>query len=364
MAFSGLITALAALVVVSCTSRPPPPVLLSAATGAAETFVGPPEPLPADAFLPFTSADYRLSIGDVVEVSIFGEKDTVALIPIAPDGKLYYMFTEGIPAAGRKPEEVARDIQGRITSIFNSPHVDILPKVFAAKKYLVLGKVNVPGTRQLDAALTLRQALACAGGFAQGSYRGTTIEVASLRESYILRNGRRLSVDFDALINRNDSSQDIYMRPGDVVYIASSLGHTREVYLMGAVPEQRAMAYRDNMTIVELIVGASEQGGGYLPESYLHHVVILRGALSDPKTFEVDVQAILEGRAPDQYLHPGDMVYVPEKPFRFARELAKTIVLTFVRSFSSNAGATLTKETFFPTATGNTTVITGSGGTP
>ena len=57
------------------------------------------------------------------------------------------------------------------------------------------------------------------------------------------------------------------------------------------------------------------------------------------------------------------MVYVPEKPFRFARDLAKTIVMTFVKAFAANAGATLTKEAFFPNASGGT-VITGGGGTP
>ncbi len=359
------------LTVTSCKSsgtRPEMPVLVTTTAAltnapAAALPPAPAAPLPPDAFQPFTPSDYRLAVGDVVEVSVFGERDTVAVTPIAPDGKLYYMFTNGIPAVGRKPEEVALDIQTQLTRLFNNPHVDILPKIFASKKYLVLGKVNYPGIMPLDAAMTLRQALARAGGLAQGSYRGTTIEVASLRESYILRDGRRLPVDFEALMNRNDASQDVYMRPGDVVYIASSLSHSREVYLLGAMPEQRAVAYRDNMTMIELITGASEQGGGYLPTANLKRVVILRGALNDPKTTEVDVQAIMEGRAPDQYVQPGDVVYVPEKPFRFAQDLAKAIVMTFVKSFSGNAGSTLMQETFFPKAsTGNTTVVTGGAG--
>jgi polysaccharide biosynthesis/export protein len=320
-------------------------------------------PLPPEFFIPYNPTDFLLSVGDVVEVSVFGLADTAATTPVAPDGKLYYLFTEGIPAAGRKPEEVARDVEQRIGRLFNNPRVDILPRRFAANRFLVLGKVNHPGSFPLDSALTVRQAIAGAGGLAQGSYRGTTIEIAALKESYLLRNGRLLPVNFDRLVNGSDSTQDIYVRPGDVIYIASGLSHTREIYLLGAVIEQRAVAYKDNMTLVELIAGASDRGGGYLPAANLRKVIILRGALSKPETLDVDMNAILNGRAPDQYLVPGDIVYVPEKPYRFARDLTRGIVLTFVRAFASEAGASVIQENFFPNATPRT-VSSGAGDTP
>ena len=210
---------------------------------------------------------------------------------------------------------------------------------------MALGKVVYPAIYPLDSALTLRQALARAGGLAQGIYRGTTIELAALKDSYLLRNGQRVPVDLEALIKRNDASQDIYMRPGDVLYIASGLG--QEVYLMGAVGEEKAAAYTDGMTLVQLISGSSERGGGYKPSARLNQVLILRGALDAPQMIEVDLARILTGHVPDVLLMAGDIVYVPEKPYRFARELARTVVLTFVRSFASEAGANLVQDTVF-----------------
>lgn len=333
---------------------PPPPVAPPAAPAATNAAA-----LPANLFIPFNPADFVLSVGDVVEISVFGLSETAAVTPVAPDGKLYYLFSEGIPAAGRKPEEVARDIEKTITRLFNNPRVDVLPRKFAAKRFLVLGKVNRPGTFPLDSALTVRQAVAAAGGLAQGTYRGTTTDIASLKESYLLRNGSPVPIDFDRLINHGDSSQDVYVRPGDVVYIASGLRHTREIYLLGAVAEQQSVAYRDNMTLVELISGASERGGGYLPAANISRVVILRGALSKPETVEVNLKAILAGKAADQYLQPGDIVYLPEKPFRFARDLTRGIVLTFVRAFAAEAGAAVIEDNFFPGTT-TRTVTTGS----
>lgn len=359
------LAAAAAILASSCAhTRPLPQMLPAAPAGQATAATNAPvTAFPPEYFLPYTPTEYRLAIGDQVEISIFGHSDTTATTPVAPDGKLYYMFVEGIPAAGRRPEDVARDIQSRIAGLFNNPRVDILPKTFVAKRYLVLGKVVRPGTYPLDAALTVRQAIANAGGLAQGTYRGTTIEIAALKESYLLRDGRRVPVDFERLVNANDPGQDIYVRPGDVVYIASGLSQQREVYLLGAVSEQKAVAYRDNMTIVELIAGASERGGGYLPAAHLRRVVVLRGALSEPQTYDVDFNAIITGRAPDQYLAPGDIVYVPEKPYRFARDLSKMVVLTFVRAFASEAGASIVSENFFPTSTATPKTVTSGAGT-
>ncbi|MEI8139620.1 MAG: SLBB domain-containing protein [bacterium] len=350
----------------SCAHVAPPQIIKPAqlaSEAALATNAIPAEMLPADCFLPYSPSDYKLAIGDVVEVAVFGFSDTIASLPIAPDGKLYYMFGDGVPAAGLKPEVVAGIIQGRLTKLFNNPRVTILPKSFASTKYLVLGKVQYPGTFPLDSAITLQQAIANAGGLAQGIYRGTTIELASLRDSYLIRDGKRLHVNFEALMNKQDPAFNIYIRPGDVIYIASGLGSSREVYLLGEVAEQKTIGYRDNMTLIELLAGSSDRAGGYTDEANLRRVVILRGALNNPQTFEVNVSRILNGREPDVYLMPGDLIYVNSKPFRFARDLARTIVLTFVRSFSAEAGGRFVEESIFNTVTPTVTVSPGSGST-
>lgn len=331
-------------------ATPPPPVEIPAAAPVAERTM-PATKLPATYFIPYDPSTFHLAIGDVVEVSVFGCPDMVTVTPIAPDGKLYYHLMEGIPAAGRAPADVERDIERMLQRFFNQPSVSILPRQFAENRFVVLGKVVYPAIYPLNSSLTIRQALARAGGLAQGIYRGTTIQLAALKDSYLLRNGERVPVDLDALLTRNDASQDIYMRPGDVLYIASGLG--QEVYLMGAVGEQKAVAYTDGLTLVQLISGASERGGGYDPSARLNQLLILRGALDAPQLIEVNFSRIIKGRDPDVLLMAGDIVYVPEKPYRFARELSRKVVLAFVRSFAAEAGSALVNETLFSPSGGS-----------
>jgi polysaccharide export outer membrane protein len=344
----------------SCAHIAPPQIVKSSAVPSptnAVVFA----PLAPECYLPYSPSEYKLAVGDLVEVSVFGFADTIAAIPIAPDGRLYYMFGDGVQAAGRKPEEVAHDIQGRLVRLFNNPRVTILPKSFAATQYLVLGKVQNPGTFPLTSAITIQQAIANAGGLAQGIYRGTTIELASLRDSYMIRDGKRIPIDFYALMNKHDPVYDIYVRPGDLIQIASGLGSTREVYLLGEVAEQKTIGYRDNLTLIELLAGSSDRAGGYTTEANLSRVVILRGALENPQVFDVDVAGVLRGKVPDVYLMPGDLVYVPSKPFRFARDLTRAFVLTFVRSFSAEAGGRFVVENIFPATSSSASVNPGAG---
>jgi protein involved in polysaccharide export with SLBB domain len=276
--------------------------------------------------------------GDVVQVSVFGQRDTVSSdIPIAPDGKLYYRFLPGIPAEGRTPDEVAAEIEDGIRNLFNNPKVSVLPQRFAANTFNVIGAVMHPGRYALERPLTLRQAVATALGIAQGKYKGTTIEIADFSNSYILRNEEKLPVDFARLFKDNDSSQDLYIRPGDTVFIASGVG--QEVFVMGEVTDERSQAYTEGMTLVQLLAGQSDNTGGYTEDAEISKILILRGHLDNPQVIRVDLADILRGREPDLPVQPGDIVYVPEKSFLWTRTLVKDVIRQFVRTFASELGA-------------------------
>ncbi len=304
----------------------------------------------ADAAAASAAAEpYRLQVADVVEISVFGHPDTTFPdVPVAPDGKLYYLFGNGVPAAGRTPAEVSRDLAAGLTELFPDPRVTVVPTEFARNVFMVHGKIRSPGVYPLNTPTTLRQGIARAGGIAQGTYRATTVEIASLRESYVLRGGRKLDVDLERLIGGNDASKDVVLEPGDIVFIASGLGKSAEIFVLGAVQQPRAMAYTDGLTLVGALAGGAADQGGTTGQADLDEVVVVRGPLANPQPTVVSLKKILAGKAQDIYLLPGDLVYVPPKPLQFSRELAKEAVRVFVRSFASAAGTQLVEDVLFP----------------
>lgn len=303
---------------------------------------------PAEYFVPHTVDDRLLQVGDEVEISVFGQRDTIAEnVPVAPDGKLYYMFLPGIQAEGRTAEDIADEIESRISHLFNNPEVSVIPTRFISNQFSIFGKVETGGVYPLDTPTTVRQAIARAEGIALGKYHDSWIQIHNYKDSWLLRGDEKIPIDFEALMNKDDFSEDIYVRPGDVIYIASSLG--REIYLMGEVNQPQSQPFTAGMTLTQLIAGLDAGAGGYIQDSAdIKRIIILRDAMTDPKVFKINLDAIMRGKEHNVFLEAGDIVYVPEKSFLFTRNLVKTMITTFITTFAGEFAADLNKKYLFP----------------
>lgn len=306
---------------------------------------------PPEYFIPFLPEARKLQVGDEVEIGVFGERDTIAgSVPVAPDGRLYYRFLPGIQAEGRTPEEVAHEIESGLRHLFNNPEVSIIPRRFISNRFSIFGKVESAGIFPLDTPTTVRQSIAKAGGIALGKYHDSWIQIHNYKDSWLLRNGEKIPVDFEALMNKDDFSEDIYLRPGDVIYIASALG--REVYLMGEVNQQQSQPFTAGLTLTQLLAGLDAGAGGYNQETAdIKRIIILRDAMNDPKVFHVNLDDIMRGKEHNVFLEAGDIVYVPEKSFLFTRNLVKAMISTFVNTFAGEFASDLNRKYLFPSST-------------
>jgi polysaccharide export outer membrane protein len=302
-------------------------------------------------FIPHSPEERKLQIGDEVEIGVFGQRDTIAEnVPVAPDGKLYYMFLPGIMAEGRTAEEVAREMESKLGHLFNNPEVSIIPTKFISNRFSIFGKVETGGIYPLDTPTTVRQSIAKAQGIALGKYHDSWIPIHNYKDSWILRGQEKIPVNFTSLMDKEDFSEDIYVRPGDVVYIASALG--REIYLMGEVNQPQSQPFTAGLTLTQLISGLDAGAGGYKEATAdIKRVVILRDAMNNPKVFKVNLDNIMRGKEHNVFLEAGDIVFVPEKSFLFTRNLVKAMVRTFVNTFATEFATDLNRKYLFPTGT-------------
>jgi protein involved in polysaccharide export with SLBB domain len=195
----------------------------------------------------------------------------------------------------------------------------------------------------MAAPMALLEALSVAGGPSSSASLASvgggpagaafSMEVADLRRSFVMRNGEVLPVDFNRLLKGGDLSQNIYLQPDDFVYVPGATA--REVFVLGAVLLPRPVAYRERMSLVSAIANAQ----GTIKNAYLSHVAVVRGSLTEPKIAVVDYKEIVNGRAPDVLLEPGDIVYVPLTPYRTLVKYADLIVRSFVQTIALNEGA-------------------------
>jgi polysaccharide export outer membrane protein len=204
---------------------------------------------------------------------------------------------------------------------------------FVGSKYVwLVGRMSRPGIYPMPGPMTLLEALTIAGGSASAPSAISTVDLADLRHSFVLRRGNVVPVNFVSLLQEGDMSQNIYLQPDDFIFVPSSL--SQEVYVLGSVRSPSTVPFTDPMTLISAIAGAN----GPADEAYLGHVAIVRGSLSQPQLIEVNYNAVLRGKAPNILLEPGDIVYVPLSPYRYLTEYATLIVNTFAQTWTANMG--------------------------
>jgi polysaccharide biosynthesis/export protein len=282
---------------------------------------------------------FTLGPGDRLEVELVGETNTVALTTVAPDGKLYYSILPGIDVWGLSLPQVRDRLEEEFSAYLrNRPQIGVHLRAVESKRFWILGRVQDPGVYPLSAPTTLLEAVALSGGalslssFASQDVASITDELADLRRSFIIREGRMLPVDFEALIQRGDLSQNIYLQPDDFVYFPASVA--REVYVLGAVAQPRPVAYKQGLTVAQAVASAY----GTINGAYMHHVAVVRGSLHYPEVVIVDYKQVIRGQAQDIELQPQDIVYVPFSPYRYLHRYLDLIVNTFVSSTAINVG--------------------------
>ncbi|MDB6066706.1 MAG: polysaccharide export protein Wza [Pedosphaera sp.] len=275
---------------------------------------------------------FVLGPGDQMEIEILGNAGSHSTVEVGLDGKVYFSLLPGIDVWGLTLAQARTRLEEELSKYITQSKMAISLKRVGSKYVWLLGRVSKPGIYPLSGSITLLEGLAMAGGTAKSTSSITTQDLADLRHSFVMRDGRMLPVNFVRLMQEGDMSQNIYLKPDDFVFIPSSL--SQEVYVLGAVASPRTVPYSDMMSVVSAVAGAN----GPLGDAYLSHVAIVRGSLSQPQIMEVDYYAVLHGRAPNVALEPGDIVYVPLSPYRFITDYANLIVDTFVRTWSANEG--------------------------
>ncbi|WP_297330246.1 polysaccharide biosynthesis/export family protein [Pseudoalteromonas sp.] len=152
------------------------------------------------------SADYVLGTGDSISIQVHGEEDLSFETRIGGDGTIRYPFLGDIKVTGRTVAEVRWLIaDGLKGDYLDNPSVNV--SVIEYRPFFILGEVKKPQHYAYQPGLTVRQAIAIAGGLT---------ERASEEKIELKRfvNGK-----FTVIQN---VKLDMAIEPGDTITIAQS----------------------------------------------------------------------------------------------------------------------------------------------
>lgn len=213
-------------------------------------------------------------------------------------GKIDVPDIEPVEVEGLTLDEARLLLQALLREHIHDVEVFITYKDRLVRKVELTGLVRVPAV-PVDGKIRLYEVLAKAG----------IPPNANLYMSYVLRDCRPIAVDLYKLLNMGDMSQNIVMRGGDKIFIASPADAT--VMLMGEVglPTAVNLPY-GFISLREALVAA--RGIPYTGDR--RRIQVIRGNIPCPKIYVLSWEHIIHLPNSSLLLMPGDTVYVSEKP--------------------------------------------------
>jgi polysaccharide export outer membrane protein len=165
------------------------------------------------------SPDYIVGPGDEIEVFVWQNPDLSVNVPVRPDGKISTPLNEDMVAVGKTPSQLAHDIEMKLSEYVRSPHVNVIvvkpDSVFSQVK--VIGQVLHPQAIAYRQGMMVLDAVLAVGGLS---------EYAAGNRAHIVRmvDGKEtdISLRLDALVNGGDMSQNLPLKPGDVLVVPES----------------------------------------------------------------------------------------------------------------------------------------------
>ena len=174
-------------------------------------------PAPATAATP----DYRYLIGplDTVNVIVWRNPELSMAVPVRPDGRITTPLVEDIPALGRNPAELGRDLEKALAKYIRDPVVTVLVTSFAGpfnEQIRIVGEAVKPQAVPYRQNMTLLDVIIVAGGLTDFADGNNAVLVRGSEKS------KQYNVRLGDLVRRGDISANVDVRPGDVLIIPQS----------------------------------------------------------------------------------------------------------------------------------------------
>ena len=247
---------------------------------------------------------YTIGSGDRFDLAVYNNVDlNMKQVIVKPDGTATINLIGEVHIAGLTVAEATRLIEEKFKIYIKYPKVTLNVFELLADSFTIVGQVGSPGIYSFDRTISLSDAIAMARGFTIGEFHGKSIELASLTTSYLVRNHKKLPVNFLKAIREGNKLHDIPLQDGDYIYIASVAN--QEIFILGEVRSPVYLGYQDGLTLARAIVYAK----GRL-ETASETVMIIRQGKKVPDVVQVDLDSILRGEVNDFLLLPNDLIYV------------------------------------------------------
>ena len=204
---------------------------------------------------------YVLGVGDQLSIQIYGKENAEYVLPISREGNVLIPNVGPIKVVGLGFAEMKSFLTERVQQRIIGVNVVVSLAELRSMRVFILGEAYKPGPYTLSSLSSVTHAIFAAGGVS---------DIGSLRNIEVKRAGKIVqTVDLYDLLIRGDSSSDILLQSGDVVFIPTQ---SKSVSILGEVRRPAIYELKTGEDFNSII----EMSGGLLPSAYPQSTLIER----------------------------------------------------------------------------------------
>ena len=255
--------------------------------------------------LPVQVDEYKIGPNDVLNIVVLEHEELSSIrdfnkgivgTVVKKDGFIYVPIIGKVQAAGYTVQEFQEVLHEHLRKFVVDPQLSVDVLKYESQKFYVLGFVKEPGAFPVNGNVRLLEAI----GLAKG-----VLPEGAIDRGYFVRGRSLLPIDLADLLLRGDTSRNIYMQDGDLVYIPS--GKDQKVYVLGEVREPGAVPIENGRLS---LAQALAEVGGLLPiEARKGSIKLIRGSWQEPTVYTLKYDTILE-EGDKILLRAGDRIVV------------------------------------------------------
>jgi polysaccharide export outer membrane protein len=261
-----------------------------------------PKGLDADFPVPLT-----LLPGDTITVrSNSQENAEYEGLIIDDEGKVHVPIAGPVQVSGLSPHQAERTIEGVLQKYDRFVRVSVVVTGWGGHFATVIGAVVNEGPKTLTPSMRIAELIAAAGGPMRLENEGELKYIADLDGARLMRKNQVVPISIRLALS-GDPKHNVLVHPGDQLFVPAGLGS--RIAVLGVTGAGGAMVtFRPGIRMTEALALA----GGVTPGSDLEDIRLVRGPLKNPKIYQYDLEALVDGNAGDVQLAPGDVVFVSQ----------------------------------------------------
>ncbi len=267
----------------------------------------------------------KIGLNDLIAVSVYDAPELTRTIRVSSDGYIRLpMVKQPIRASGLLPSEMETAIAGVLLSegILVDPIVTVTISEYQSHSISVMGAVKKPLTFQATSPVSVLDALARAEGLAADAGREILItrsEPGSDGKPASLT----LRIPVKGLIDSADPQYNIMLHGGEEIRVPE----IPKLFVVGNVKKPGAFPIQDGgeTTVLQTLAIAE----GLTPYASKQAFIYRREAQGNKSEILVELQKIMDRKAPDVQLAANDILYIPDNRGRRATFAVLEKILSF-----------------------------------